>query len=81
MLNTQQINEGLQIVKLNGQKFPTKGGYYKPDGHTLFHPELGYFSFDSDYPYIPSGGRKALKSILEAGGMTDYDNCNWLQTI
>lgn len=80
-MNIQEINSKLKIVKLGSQKFQTEGGYYKPEGHAIYHPELGYFSFDTDYPYIPAGGRKALKSILDAGGFLNFDECRWLQPI
>lgn len=79
MLTTQQINSQLKLVKLGTQKFRTELGYYKPTGYALKHPELGYFSFDTDYPYSPVGGRKALKSILDQGGFLDFDNTRWLQ--
>lgn len=80
-MTIQEINAGLKIVKLKGEKFATEGGYYKPEGHTLKHDKLGYFSFDTEYPYIPSGGRKALKAILEAGGLLNFDSCRWLQPL
>lgn len=83
-MNTQQINAGLKIVKLGTQKFKAVGGYYQPKGYSLFHSELGYLSFTEDggkVPYNPIGGRKALKSILEAGGLLNFDNAKWLQEI
>jgi anaerobic glycerol-3-phosphate dehydrogenase len=82
MLTTQQINSELKIIKLGTQKFKTALGYYQPTGYALKHPELGYFSFEEDkkdYPYSPVGGRKVLKSILEAGGLLNFDNAKWLQ--
>lgn len=80
-MTIQEINSKLQIVKLNDQKFPTVDGYFQPSGYALKHSELGYFSFNTDYPYSPKGGKKALKSILEAGGMLNFDNCRWLQPL
>ena len=81
-MNAQQINSQLVLVKLNGQKFPTVDGYYKPTGYALKHPELGYFAFEGyDYPYTPVGGRKALKAILDAGGFLSFDDSKWLQPI
>jgi hypothetical protein len=77
-MNTQQINSQLKIVKLGDQKFKKEGGYYKPTGYALKHPVLGYFSFDKDTPYNPIGGRKALKNILESGGLLNFDDCRWL---
>jgi hypothetical protein len=78
-MNTQQINSQLKIVKLGDQKFKTEGGYFKPTGYALKHPELGYFSFDKDTPYNPIGGRKALKKILLDGGLLSFENSRWLQ--
>jgi hypothetical protein len=81
-MNTKQINCELKIVKLGTQKFKTEGGYYQPTGYALKHPVLGYFSFtedNKDYPYNPIGGRKALKSIMEAGGLTSFHNVKWIQ--
>lgn len=78
-MNTQQINNELQIVKLGSQKFKTVNGYYQPKGFALKHPELGYFSFDTEYPYSPKGGKKALQSILDQGGLLNFDNTKWLQ--
>lgn len=79
-MKTAEINAGLKIVKLDGRKmFPTTNGYYSPEGYALYHPELGYFAFEGDCPYIPTGGRKALKAILGAGGLTDFENCVWLK--
>lgn len=76
---TKAINNKLEIIKLEGQKFKVPSGYIMPTGFTLYHPEFGYFSFDGDIPYIPSGGRKTLKSILGAGGMLDFNNSFWLK--
>lgn len=79
-MTTIQINQGLSIVKFNGERFQAPGGYYKPTGHALKHPELGFVAFGgSDHPYQPRGGRKALKAILEAGGFNSFDGMNWLK--
>lgn len=78
-MNITKINSELKIVKLGTQRFKTEGGYYQPEGYALKHPELGYFSFEADHPYNPIGGRKALKSILDAGGFLNFDESRWLQ--
>ena len=79
-MTTKQINAGLQIVKLKGQKFRTINGYCKPTGYTFYHADLGYITLDNDdYPYIPCGGKKALQKILSDGGLLDYTNVKWLQ--
>ena len=68
----------LQIVRLKGiTKFRHPLGYTKPTGY-CFKTEQGYLSFDGLVPYMPVGGKKALESILNQGGLTDYDNVKWL---
>lgn len=75
-MRTQQtisINSQLQIVKLNGQKFPAIDGYYMPKGFTFKHSELGYFAFKGENClYTPKGGKSVLQSILDAGGFMDF---------
>lgn len=76
---TIDINKRLKIVKVENQKFKTIGGYFKPEGYTLLHPELGYFSFKGDVPYMPKGGKQVLQDIMDAGGFLNFDNCVWLK--
>jgi hypothetical protein len=81
-MTTKEINAKLEIVNLEGKKFPAPGGYYETKGFALRHPELGYFAFKCDspvVPYSPLGGKKALQLILDAGGFTSFDDCVWLQ--
>lgn len=68
-------NSQLKIVQLDGTlKFKHPLGYTKPVGYCFKHSELGYLAFkDSTEPYIPSGGRKALKAIIKAGGFTSFE--------
>ena len=84
-MTTKKINDNLKIVKLKGDiKFKTDNCYYLPEGYCFKHEKLGYFSFkedNTDFPYIPCGGIKALKSILAAGGLLNFDNAKWLQVI
>lgn len=77
-MDTQHINIELKIVKLGTQKFKSIDGYYQPKGFALKHPELGYLSFDKEYPYSPKGGKKAIQNIIDAGGFLNFDNCTWL---
>ena len=76
---TKAINAQLEIVKLNGERFEVPGGYMKPDGYCFRHPELGFLSFKGDkpIPYIPRGGWDALQSILDDGGLLDFDTIVW----
>lgn len=80
---TIETNAALQIVKLEGNvKFLSKDrtGYYLPEGYCFLYPEKGYFAFaGEEVPYIPAGGRKALKSILSDGGFIDFDTAVWLK--
>lgn len=80
---TIAINNALKIVKLTGNvKFLSKDkkGYYIPSGYCFSHPEKGYFAFEGDEtPYIPVGGRKACKKIMEDGGFIDFDTAIWLK--
>lgn len=89
MTNTT-ITKGLEIIKLKDLKFGNKLAYTVPTGFALRHKELGFLSFAADnidakygvkVPYIPVGGKKALQSILDAGGLTDYDGIDWIQPI
>lgn len=80
---TIAINNNLKIVKLTGDaKFLSrdKKGYYLPTGYCFFHPQKGYFAFAGDEtPYVPVGGRKALKIIMRDGGFIDFDTAVWLK--
>lgn len=89
MTNTE-ITKGLEIVKLKELKFGNKLAYTIPTGFALRHKELGFLSFEADnkdtkygvkIPYIPVGGKKALQSILDGGGLTSYDGIEWLHPI
>ena len=76
---TIQINSELKIVRLKGNiKFLDVDGYYMPKGYCFKHPKMGFVSFDGVMPYMPQGGKNALKSILEQGGFLDYDTITFL---
>ena len=79
-MTTTKIYEGLKLVKLKGQKFKGNMGYYEPNNHCLYHPQLGYLAFKgSQVPYSPQGGRKLLKQMLEGRGFSSFDGMVWLQ--
>lgn len=88
-MTTQEINQGLEVKKIDGLKFGNRLGYYMPTGFAFYHKELGFLSFKSDnkrrnnvsIPYLPQGGEKALQSILDSGGLVDYDGIEWIQAI
>ena len=39
------------------------------------------FKFGINQPYIPQGGRKVLQSILDKGGLLEYDSVNFIKPI
>lgn len=84
-MTTQEINAELEIVRLKGDvKFKAPLGYYAPAGYCFKHKKLGYFAFNTDdknYPYMPCGGLKALQTILDDGGLLNFDNAKWLHEI
>ncbi|MFW5434337.1 3-isopropylmalate dehydratase [Paenibacillus apiarius] len=75
------INNELKIVRLKDTRFKMRSmlGYLKINGYTFQHPQLGYVSFDGEVPYVPRGGKKALQSILDAGGFLGFDGMHWVQ--
>ena len=61
-----------------------------PKGYALYHPQLGYIGlgnrnekFNIDLPYTPCGVCKALKEIIEAGGLLTYDSSEitWIKPL
>ena len=84
-MTTLEINENLKIVNVKDKLFKCLGGYTQITKGFAFHVAgLGYLAFKGDgidTPYIPCGGKKALREILEAGGLTNYDNVVWIQAL
>ena len=83
---TQEINSSLIIKSTKGFKFGNNKIQFEIQGFGLYHPVLGFVSFDTDkyginIPYIPCGGRKALKSILNDGGLINYDSVKFAKPI
>jgi hypothetical protein len=79
---TISINSKLKIVKLSDQKFSHPAGYVMYKGFALYHPTLGFFGFKGDgKPYTPVGGKKALQSILNDGGLLSFDDSIWFLSI
>ncbi len=81
---TKQLNAKLQIVRLDGLKFKAPLGTASTRGWGLYIEGKGYLKFkhDNDYvPYAPCGGRKALESILAAGGLLNYDCIEFINPI
>ena len=90
-LTTEQINAKLQVVSTAGLSFGNKLVNVRiKNGYALFHEDLGYLSFKGcatelsmwvQVPYSPAGGRRALQAIVDAGGMLEYDEIEWLQPL
>lgn len=58
-------DEDFKIVKLNADITFGNGNLVYIDEYTLYNKELGYASLNSKIPYIPEGGRAALKAIID----------------
>lgn len=81
-MTIQKINGKLQIVNLRGKKFKDETGYYQySKGYAFYAPELGYMAFSDSplFPYSPS--KKALQSILNAGGMVNFSLNVWVKEL
>lgn len=83
---TKEINSQLVIKSTKGMRFGNEKIQFESSGLGLYHPVLGFVSFDKDkyginIPYVPTGGRKALNQILAHGGLTSYDNAKWAKPI
>lgn len=89
-MTTQEINSQIKISRIKHAKFSNSIGYVLVSGYVLEHPKLGYLSFDSDalnvegeklqLPYQPLGGKKALQSIIDGGGMVHYNGISWISS-
>jgi len=65
--NTFKIlkDEDFKIVKLDSDITFGNGNLCYIDEYTLYHKDLGYASMNEQTPYIPEGGRCALKAIID----------------
>lgn len=84
-MTVAEINGGLLIKKLNGERFQGRfgSGSYVPVGYCLVHEALGYLGFkDSPFtPYIPCAGVKFLEMVLTYGGIVSCDNILWIKPV
>ena len=80
----------MMIVNLKDKRFGSKSLYRVMDKkHYGFYVEgKGYIAFASDRdklgvltPYTPSGGKKALQSILDAGGFLSFEGMEYVNAI
>lgn len=86
MLDAKLINSELKIVKIDDLKFKARFGYTMQKGWAFKHPEYGFYTMcdpskDKISPYVPQGGKKALEEILRAGGITHFENSNFVKPL
>lgn len=55
------------IVNMNGKRSVTHPNMTYGKGFALYADDMGFLSMDGKNVYIPSGGRRALKSLIESG--------------
>jgi hypothetical protein len=73
------------IKRLKGAKFGNKKIWVEVTGWALYEEGKGYVAFSSARdefgilsPYIPVGGKRALQSILDAGGFTSLEGMEFV---
>lgn len=73
---------------LKSAKFGTDRIARVVTGYALYEEGKGYIAFSSDrdefgilVPYIPCGGKRALQSILDAGGFCSFDGMEYVQEL
>lgn len=78
----------MEIVKLKDIKFGTPALHRLISGYAFFEPDKGFLAFSHDrdqygilVPYIPCGGKKALQSILDAGGFLHLDGMEYVNSL
>ena len=78
----------MQIIKLKDARFGSNRIYTVVSGYAFFEEGKGYIAFSSDRdkygiltPYIPLGGRKALQSILDAGGFSSFEGMEYVNEL
>lgn len=76
----------MEIKRLKNVKFGSKKIARVVTGYALYEEGKGYIAFTAfrdKYgilaPYIPSGGKKALQSILDAGGFITFEGMEYVQ--
>ena len=75
----------MEIRKLKNTKFGTNKIARVVTGWALYEAGKGWIAFSHDrgqfgilVPYIPCGGKKALQSILDAGGFVNFDGMEYV---
>lgn len=78
----------MEIRKLKNAKFGSNLIARVVSGYALYEEGKGYIAFSHDIdefgiviPYIPCGGKKALQSILDAGGFCSFDGMEYVKDL
>lgn len=78
----------MKIVRLKNKNFGTQELSQTITGWALYEEGKGFYAFSSHRdkygilsPYIPSGGRKALESIVKSGGFVNLDGIEFVNPI
>lgn len=78
----------MQIKRLRNTHFGTKKISRVVTGWVLYEPGKGWVAFSADrdefgilVPYIPCGGKRALQSILDAGGFCSFEGMEYVQEL
>lgn len=76
------------IKRLKDVKFGNKKIARVVTGWALYEEGKGYIAFSSDRdqygiltPYVPVGGKKALQSILNAGGFVSFEGMEYVKEL
>ena len=82
---TLLFNSQLRIINLKGYKFNTPKGICEfNSGFGLAIMGKGFVKFKSEkspIPYNPIGGKKALQSIIDAGGFVHYNDIEFIMPL
>lgn len=75
----------MEIKKLNAVPFGNPNLHKIVTGWALYEPAKGYYAFSSDRdrfgilcPYMPVGGKSALRSIIKAGGFLSMEGMEFV---
>lgn len=72
----------MQIKRLRNTHFGTKKISRVVTGWALYEPGKGWVAFSADRDaYIPCGGKRALQSILDAGGFCSFEGMEYVQEL
>ena len=78
----------MKIKRLKSAKFGFKKIWVEVTGYALYEEGKGYIAFSLERdefgilaPYIPCGGKRALQSILDAGGFCSFDGMEYVQEL